>query len=126
MVPANHVAQCYVDACFEAARIGEDHRGLLFRSAEAGRRDALHEKVMSRVRAFKIIKRRARKAGLPAEICAYRFRGTGITKYLRNGGDLEVSTRIPERESIRATQLYNHLRDEISLDKIEGIHIWSP
>ena len=33
-----------------------------------------------------MIKRRARKAGLPAEICAHSFRGTGITEYLRNGG----------------------------------------
>ena len=42
---------------------------------------------MSRLSALKMIKRRARKAGLPAEICAHSFRGTGITEYLRNGGD---------------------------------------
>ena len=78
---------------------------------------------MSRVGAFKMIKRRARKAGLPAEICAHSFRGTGITEYLRNGGDLEVAARIAGHESTRTTQLYNRLRDEISLDEIERIHI---
>ena len=36
---------------------------------------------MSRVGAFKMIKRGARQAGLPAEICAHGFRGTGITEY---------------------------------------------
>ena len=66
---------------------------------------------------------RARKAGLPAEICAHSFRGTGITEYLRNGGDLEVAARIAGHESTRTTQLYNRLREEISLDEIERIHI---
>ena len=66
----------------EAARIGEDRREPLFRrSREPGRRNALQEKEMSRLSAFKMFKRRARKAGLPAEICAHSFRGTGITEY---------------------------------------------
>ena len=107
----------------EAARIGEDRRGHLFRSCEPGRRDALQDRGMSRVSALKMIKRRARKAGLPAEICAHSFRGTGITEYLRNGGDLEVAARIAGHESTRTTQLYNRLREEISLDEIERIHI---
>ena len=78
---------------------------------------------MSRVGAFRMIKRRTRKAGLPAEICAHSFRGTGITEYLRNGGDLEVAARIAGHESTRTTQLYNRLREEISLGEIERIHI---
>ena len=117
------MAQEYVDAYLEAARIGEDRRGPLFRSCEPGRRDALQEQGMSRLSAFKMIKRRARKAGLPPEICAHSFRGTGITEYLRNGGDLEVAARIAGHESTRTTQLYNRLREEISLDEIERIHI---
>ena len=78
---------------------------------------------MSRVNALKMIKRRARRAGLPAEICAHSFRGTGITEYLQNGRDLEVAARIAGHESTRTTQLYNRLREEISLDEIERIHI---
>jgi len=123
VVPAHHVAQGYVDAYLEAARIGEDRRGPLFRSCEPGRRDVLQARGMSRVGAFRMIKRRARQAGLPAEICAHSFRGTGITEYLRNGGDLEVAARIAGHESTRTTQLYNRLREEISLDEIERIHI---
>ena len=34
---------------------------------------------MSRLSALKMIKRCARQAGLPTEICAHSFRGTGIT-----------------------------------------------
>ena len=123
VVPVHHTAQEYVDAYLKAALIGEDRRGPLFRSCEPGRRDVLQERAMSRLSAFKMIKRRARKAGLPTEICAHSFRGTGITEYLRNGGDLEVAGRIAGHESTRTTQLYNRLREEISLDEIERIHI---
>ena len=123
VVPAHHVAQGYVDAYLEVAHIAEDRRGPLFRSCEPGRRDVLQERRMSRAGASKMIKRRARKAGLPAEICAHSFRATGITEYLRNGGDLEVAARIAGHESTRTTQLYNRLREEISLDEIERIHI---
>ena len=49
---------------------------------------------MSRMGASKMIKHRARKAQLPAEIWAHRFRGTRITAYLRNGGKLEVADRV--------------------------------
>ena len=104
VVPAHHTAQGYVDAYLEATWIGEDRRGPLFRSCEPGRRDALQDRAMSRLSAFKMIKRRVRKAGLPAEICAHSFRGTGITEYLRNGGDLEVAARIAGHESTRTTR----------------------
>ena len=123
VVPAHHTAQAYVDAYLEAASIGEDRRGPLFRSCEPGRRDALQDRAMSRLSALKMIKRRARKVGLPAEICAHSFRGTGITEYLRNGGELEIAARIAGHESTRTTQLYNRLNEEISLDEIERIHI---
>ena len=81
-VPAHHPAQAYVDAYLAAAGIGADRRGPLFRSCEPGRRDALQDRAMSRMSALKMIKRRARTAGLPAE---HSFRGTGITEYLRKG-----------------------------------------
>ena len=78
---------------------------------------------MSRLSARKMFMRRAQKAGLPAEICAHSFRGTGITEYLRNRGDLEIAARIAGHGSTRTTQLYNRLPEEISLDGIERIHI---
>ena len=49
---------------------------------------------MSRLSALKMIKRRAPKVGLPAEICAHSFGGTGITEYLRNGGDVELTVKM--------------------------------
>ena len=123
VVPAHHTAQAYVGAYLAAAGIGEDRRGSLFRPCPPGRNDALLDQPMTRTTTLKMIKRRAGQAGLPTEICAHSFRGTGITEYLRNGGDLEVAARIAGHESTRTTQLYNRLQEEISLDEIERIHI---
>ena len=78
---------------------------------------------MSRVGPFKMIERCAQTVELPAEICAHSFRGTRITGYLRNGGDLEIAARIAGHGSTRTTQLYNLLREEISLEEFERIHI---
>ena len=119
VVPAHHSAQEYVDAYLEAAELGEDRKGPLFRRCAVGRQD----RAMTRATALRMIKRRVRQAGLPTEICAHSFRGTGITEYLRNGGDLEVAARIAGHESTRTTQHYNRVQDEISLDEIERIHI---
>ena len=123
VVPAHHSAQEYVDAYLEAAELGDDRKGPLFRACAVGRQDRLEDRAMSRATALRMIKRRARQAGLPREICAHSFRGTGITEYLRNGGDLEVAARIAGHESTRTTQLYNRIQEEISLDEIERIHI---
>ena len=123
VVPAHHSAQGYVDAYLVGAGIAADHRGPLFRPCPPGRNDALLNQPMTRATSLKMIKRRAARAGLPREICAHSFRGTGITEYLRNGGDLEVAARIAGHESTRTTQLYNRLPEEISLDEIERIHI---
>ena len=78
---------------------------------------------MTPVTALKIIKRRAAHSGLRRDICAHSFCGTGITEYLRRGGDLEVAARIAGHESTRTTQLYNRVHEELSLDEIERIHI---
>ena len=123
VVPAHHSAQAYVDAYLGAAGIADDYRSPLFRPCPPGTNDALLNQPMTRANALKMIKRRASKAGLPRDICAHTFRGTGITEYLRNGGDLEVAARIAGHESTRTTQFYNRLPEEISLDEIERIHI---
>ena len=78
---------------------------------------------MSRAKALRMINLRARHAGLPAEVCAHSLRGTGITEYLRYGGDLEVAARIAGHESTRTTQFYSRVQEEISVDEIERIHI---
>ena len=124
VIPVHHTAQMYTDEYVARAGLAADPKGPLFRSAGAGRRtEQLTSRPLTRVDAAAMIKRRAQRAGLPAQICAHSFRGTGITEYLRAGGTLETAARIAGHESTRTTQLYNRLQDEVSLDEIERIHI---
>ena len=46
------------------------------------------------------------------------FCGTGVTEYLRNGGDLAVAARIAGHGPTRSTQLCNRVQDEIERIRI--------
>jgi integrase/recombinase XerD len=78
---------------------------------------------MARGDALRMIKRRARAAGLPESTCCHTFRATGITAYLENGGTIENAQAIAAHESPRTTKLYDRTSDEIALDEIERIAI---
>ena len=67
-----------------------------------------------------MVQRRARHAGIDN----HRFRATGITAFLRNGGTLEKAAAIAHHASTRTTQLYDRRSDEVNLDEIERIGIW--
>ena len=124
VIPAHHMAQAWTDEYIDRAGLAADPKGPLFPSAGRQRgSDRLTRRAMDRTDALKMIKRRAKRAGLPGEVCAHSFRGTGITEYLRAGGTLETAARIAGHESTRTTQLYNRLPEEVSLDEIERIHI---
>ena len=124
VIPAHHVVQAWMDEYIDRAGLAADPKGPLFPSAGRERGlDRLSRQPLDRAAALKMIKRRAKNAGLPAEVCAHSFRGTGITEYLRAGGTLETAARIAGHASTRTTQLYNRLPDEVSLDEIERIHI---
>ena len=101
MMPVHHSAQEYVVAYLEVAELGENGKGALFRSCAVGRQDRLEKRAMTRATALRMIKRRELQAGLPAEICVHGFRETGITEYLRNGGELEIAARMAGHESTR-------------------------
>jgi integrase len=78
---------------------------------------------MTRVDVFRMIKRRAKDAGLPYSTCCHTFRATGITAYLENGGTIENAQAIAAHESPRTTKLYDRTSDEITLDEVERIAI---
>jgi len=78
---------------------------------------------MRQADAWRMIRRRARTAGIPTKIGCHTFRATGITAYLENGGTLEHAQRIAAHESPRTTKLYDRTSDQVSLDEIERIVI---
>lgn len=121
-VPAHHNAEAYLDAYLEASGIGEDKKSPLFRSSYRKTRQ-LTERGMHRLDVLAMIKRRAKKAGLPPSTCCHTFRATGITAYLENGGTIENAQLIAAHESPRTTKLYDRTGDEITLDEVERIVI---
>ena len=60
--------------------------------------------------AHRIIRRRAKAAGIETRIGNQTFRATGITAYLKNSGKLEVAQQIANHESPRTTKLYDRGR----------------
>lgn len=120
-VPAHHNAEAYLDEYLKAAGIGEDKKTPLFRTVDRGRR--LTETQITRTDVFRMVRRRAKHAGLPPSICCHTFRATGITAYLENGGTIENAQAIAAHESPRTTKLYDRTSDELTLDEIERIQI---
>jgi integrase len=78
---------------------------------------------MHRLDVLRMIKRRAKAAGLPGTTCCHTFRATGITAYLENRGTIENAQAIAAHESPRTTKLYDRRSDEITLDEVEKIAI---
>jgi site-specific recombinase XerD len=118
-VPCHHSLDEYLDAWIEAARIGDDKKGPMFRSFKKGNK--LTTNPLTRTDVLYMIKRRARAAALPYSTCCHTFRATGITAYLQNGGTLEHAQQIAAHQSPRTTKLYDRTKDEISLDEVERI-----
>jgi site-specific recombinase XerD len=121
-VPAHHNAEAYLDAYIRGASLGSEPKAPLFRTAP-GKSGLLTENRMNRKEALAMIKRRAKAAGLPANICNHTFRATGITTFLLNGGTVEKAQAIAAHESPRTTKLYDRTQDEITLDEVERILI---
>lgn len=121
MVPAHHTAEEYLDAYLEASGIWTDRKGPLFRPiARTGPPTVAG---MTRNDALRMVKRRARAAGLPETTCCHTFRATGITAYLENGGTIEKAQAIAAHSSPRTTKLYDRTSDAITLDEVERIQI---
>ncbi|MFZ1427393.1 MAG: tyrosine-type recombinase/integrase [Geminicoccaceae bacterium] len=119
-MPAHHTLQAYLDAYIEAAGIGDDRKGPLFRSAE-GRTGRLTEQAMHRTDVYRMIGRRAAAADVATHIGCHSWRARGITAYLENGGLLEHAQQMAAHSSARTTKLYDRRSDAVSLDEVERI-----
>jgi site-specific recombinase XerD len=120
-MPFHHNLRAYLDAHLPAAGTSRRTR-LPFRSAR-GRTGELTENPMARFDVWRMIRRRAKDAGIDAEACRHTFRATGVTAYFENGGTLENAQLMAAHESPRTTKLCDRTGDEITLAEVERIVI---
>lgn len=120
-VPAHRKAEDYVEAYLEEGRIRHEMHSPLFRTIDSYRQ--LTKRRMERGDVLRMVKRRAKRAGIESRVCCHTMRATGITAYLENGGSVEHAQNIANHESIRTTKLYDRRSDEPSLEEIERIRI---
>ena len=118
-VPVHHKAEEYLDAYLAA--LGNPVKGPLFRAMTKER--GFGKGRLSRIDAFRMVKRRSAAAGLGDTPNCHTFRAIGITAYLLNGGTIEGAQAIAAHESPRTTKLYDRTSDEITLAEIERIAI---
>jgi integrase/recombinase XerD len=121
-VPANHNLDEYLEAYIKGAGLGLDPKRFLFCMVK-GKTGVLTEQPMSQSDAYRMVRRRARDAGILTKIGNHTFRATGITAYLKNGGKHEIAQQIAAHESSRTTGLYDRRDDDVSLDEVERIGI---
>ncbi len=121
-MPCHHRLEAYLDAYIEAAGIGNDRKGPLFRSA-IGKTKKLSASSLSRSDVWHMVRRRAADAGIAMAIGCHTFRATGITDYLTNGGRIEVAQRMAGHANAKTTGLYDRRNDDVSVGEVERIGI---
>jgi site-specific recombinase XerD len=119
-MPAHHTLEEYLDAYLAASGIAGEPRSPLFRSATR-RGDALTDRPMRPADVWRMIQRRAPRAGIKTRIGCHSFRATGITNYLEHKGTLEKAQQMAAHASPRTTKLYDRTSDQVTLDEIEKI-----
>jgi site-specific recombinase XerD len=122
-MPCHHALAEALRAYIDAAAIVDDRKGWLFRTARGHKGNALSGKPMSQPDAWRMIRRRAKAAGIAAEIGCHTFRATGITAYLANGGALEHAQEMAAHESPRTTKLYDRTKERLTQDEVERIRL---
>ena len=110
-VPAHHRLVEHLGEYMDTPRLWYSPKAPLFQPVDITK-SRLKGTRMNRQTVFQMVRRRARRAGLPSTINCHSFRATGITNYLSNGGTLESS---------QTTRLYDRTGDSITLDEIERI-----
>ena len=122
-MPCHHSLAEALRAYVEAAGIGEDRKGVLFRTSRGHAGVALSEQSMSQPDAWRMIRKRALAVGIMAPIGNHSFRATGITAYLSNGGALEHAQEMAAHESPRTTKLYDRTKERLTQDEVERIRL---
>lgn len=116
-MPVHHTLVEYLDGYIEA--LGETD-GPLFRTINQ-KRTGYTANRLHRREAWAMVKRRTKAADLGDKLSTHSFRGTGITAYLSNDGQLERAQYMAGHASPRTTKLYDRREQQATLDEVERI-----
>ncbi len=86
-IPVHHKAEGSLEEYIQGVGMGDDKKAPLFQSVD--RSGQLTGSRFRRTKAWEMVRRRCRQAGLGDHFCNHTFRATGITVYLSNDGKLE-------------------------------------
>lgn len=121
-MPCHHTLQDYLHAYIDGCGLADEPKKSLFRTIGRGTA-RLTSTALVQADTYAMIRRRASVAGIETKIGNHTFRATGITAYLKNGGQLETAAAMANHSSTRTTQLYDRRSDQVSLDEIERVRI---
>jgi site-specific recombinase XerD len=119
-IAVHHVLEGYMDVYLVAAGIGEERGTPLFRTAR-GKTGQLTQTRMSQPDAWRMLQRRAKKAGVMTQICNHSWRATGITVFLENGGAIEMAQYMAGHADPRTTKLYDRRTQQATPGEVERI-----
>jgi integrase len=122
-LPAHHKAVEAINAYLIKADINPDEKRQrklpLFRTIDRSRN--LTENPLDQSVVYRMLRRRAKAAGIQTEISAHTARATGITSYLENRGTLEQAQDIAAHADPRTTRLYDRRHVRVERSEIERV-----
>lgn len=123
-IPVRHDLEAFIDEYIDAAAMtADDHSGPLFRTT-VRRTKALTPAAATANDVLRMVKRRLRAAGLPADrLTCHSFRATTITDLLDQGVPLEDVQYLAGHADPRTTRLYDRRKRQVTRNIVERISI---
>ena len=122
-LPVHHKAVEAVNAYLARAEIDTEDRTQqklpLFRTLDRTR--TLTKRPLDQSSVYRMLKARAKAAGIRSDISAHTARATGITSYLENRGKLEQAQDIAAHADPRTTRLYDRRHVKVERSEIERV-----
>ncbi|MDE2790528.1 MAG: tyrosine-type recombinase/integrase [Paracoccaceae bacterium] len=117
-VPRHHHQKAYLRDYVAAVGTAPERDGPLFCSLN--RDGSLSRRRLVRQRAWEMLRRRARVAGISTDVCNQSFRAKGITAYLENPEvRVDEAQYLAGRADPKTTKLYDRRAHRVSLDEIK-------
>ena len=122
-IPCRHDLEGYIRDYIAAAGLTDGpHNAPLYRTAK-GRTAELTDNPMTGKDVLRMVKRRFKDAGLPANLTCHTFRATTITNLLEQGVDIDDVRHLAGHSDCRTTKIYDRRAKEVTRNIVERISI---